>query len=43
MFGIIICDIVFAMFEMPLKQLNKLILKPRKYRKKSYDDKKIAM
>ena len=43
MFGIIICDIVFAMFEMPLKKLNKLILKPRKYRKKSYDDKKMAM
>lgn len=40
MFGIIICDIFYALYEVPLKKLTKLIFKPKHYRKKSFDDKK---
>ena len=40
MFGIIICDIFYALYEIPLKKLTKLIFKPKQYRKKSVDEKK---
>ena len=41
MLAILFCDTFFAFFEMPLKKLNKLILKKRTKRKKSGDNKNL--